>query len=224
MSNSTKLDGTFIVFEGPDYSGKSSQALNLYNYLSNAGLPVKQVQDPYKKGVCGLIKELIMNYPEVSQNTQALLFGAARAELMSNKIIPSLRAGEIVICDRLDLSTRVYQGMEGVDPDFIEDMSMFTNNLIPGGYYEDNQVYPDMTILLDVSPETAKKRREARGVENHFDDRGDDYFNDIRSKYLREYHRLPYDRRMMVDHLMTSMPRKDVNDHIVDELKTRGVI
>jgi len=148
--------GKFITFEGVDGSGKTSQAEILLKTLLNHGIKAKLLREPGGTEFGEKIRKIILETKEIASFTEVLLFFAARNELWTKEIIPSLEAGEYVICDRFYDSTIVYQG-------FFKDSDiekiMLLKNLILG------KAEPDLTFVFDLNPETAIKRVVKRKTE-----------------------------------------------------------
>ena len=101
--------GKFIVFEGPDRGGKSTQALLLAKYLTRAGQKVVQTREPGGDEVAEKIRKILLDPKnKVSPMTELMLYEASRAQHTEQKIIPALEAGYSVICERYTLSTCAY--------------------------------------------------------------------------------------------------------------------
>lgn len=139
----------FITFEGPEGSGKTTQLRLLAATLRAAGCEVVTTREPGGVPVAERLRELVLHgelYPE----TEALLFLAARAEHVRAVIRPALAAGRLVLCDRFHDSTLAYQGYGlGLDVERLRQLCDFS----AGG------LRPDLTLLLDVPPETGLRRR-----------------------------------------------------------------
>src|SRR6185436_12012017 len=97
----------FITFEGPEGSGKSTQARLLYDRLLTRGYPVIPVREPGGTRIGDMIRRIVLDlqHTEMAPTTETLLFSAARAQLVSQKIRPYLEQGGIVLCDRYADST-----------------------------------------------------------------------------------------------------------------------
>jgi dTMP kinase len=102
----------FVTFEGPEGSGKSTQARLLYSYLHARGYPVVLVREPGGTRIGDLIRRIVLDlqHTEMADTTEMLLFSAARAQLVNQVIRPYLDQGGIVLCDRYADSTYAYQG------------------------------------------------------------------------------------------------------------------
>lgn len=133
----------FIVLEGPDGSGKSTQTRLLVESLRAAGKTVVQTREPGGTPAAEAIRNLVLS-PEfngLDSRTEALLFAGARAEHVANVILPALQRGEVVVCDRYIDSSIAYQGIgRDLGVDRIRDLSLWAT----GG------VVPDLTIVLDM--------------------------------------------------------------------------
>jgi dTMP kinase len=149
--------GFFITFEGPEGAGKSTQCARLAADLETAGRDVLLARDP---GGCPLSEELrrLLKHfgtaEDVCPEAELLMFGASRAQLTRQVILPHLAAGGVVVCDRFADSTTVYQGVaRGLDAGFIDAMHTFT---VPR--------WPELTLLLDVDVETTFRRTGQRAA------------------------------------------------------------
>ena len=133
----------FIVLEGPDGSGKSTQTRLLVESLRAAGKTVVQTREPGGTPAAEAIRNLVLSpeFTGLDSRTEALLFAGARAEHVANVILPALERGEVVVCDRYIDSSIAYQGIgRDLGIDRIRDLSLWAT----GG------VVPDLTIVLDM--------------------------------------------------------------------------
>jgi len=150
--------GWFITIEGPEGSGKTTQAERLLADARGAGLPVELVREPGGTAVGERIRDLLLDADPASvpigPRTDALLFNAARAQLVRDVIEPKLAAGWLVLSSRFSDSTLAYQGYgAGLALDDLRSIERFAT----GG------LRPDRTILLDLPAEIGLARK--RGVE-----------------------------------------------------------
>ena len=138
----------FVVFEGIDGAGKTTQARTLFERLKNEGAKVEQVADPGTTKIGTAIRQILLhNDAPISSQAQMLLFSAARAEL-AVYIRERLADNFTVICDRWLLSTLVYQGeINKIDERFILDVFRQTSDLVP-----------DLCFLLDMPSEMSAQR------------------------------------------------------------------
>lgn len=149
----------FITFEGADGSGKSTQAKKLVSHLQNQGREVVLTREPGGTQISERIREILLN-PEhhmMHFTTELLLYAAARRQHLEELIMPSLKQGKIVICDRFADSTVAYQGFGRQIPlDKIEAV----NELAIGEFR------PDLTFVLTVPPEIGLERiKKSRGLD-----------------------------------------------------------
>lgn len=151
--------GLFISFEGPDGAGKTTQARLLAERLSACGLKVVLTREPGGTPIGEEIRKLLLNpsFAEMTVACEALLYGAARAQLVSALIRPALNRGEIVISDRYLDSSLVYQGLAGG-----EDPTMITGI----NFWATGKLLPEVTFLLDLEAEQglARVQKEAPGA------------------------------------------------------------
>ena len=144
----------FITFEGPDGSGKTTQAQLLYEYLQERGYPVFLTREPGGTGIGDQIREVLhsLENTEMLPQTEILLYSASRAQLVGQIIRPHLARGEIVLCDRYADSTLAYQGYgHGLDLQILQVITSFAT----GG------LKPDLTIYLDIDVEEGLRRKLA---------------------------------------------------------------
>lgn len=144
----------FVTFEGPDGSGKTTQAQLLYEYLQERGYPVFLTREPGGTGIGDQIREVLhsLENTEMLPQTEILLYSASRAQLVGQIIRPRLARGEIVLCDRYADSTLAYQGYgHGLDLQVLHVITTFAT----GG------LKPDLTIYLDIDVEEGLRRRLA---------------------------------------------------------------
>ena len=152
----------FITFEGPEGSGKSTQLPELARYLESLNLPVVKTREPGGTEIGDQIREVLVSLDntDLHPRTEILLFLAARAQLVEELIIPSLRQNKIILCDRYGDSTLAYQGYgHGLDLETLRAMLEFAT----GG------LKPDLTILLDIDVLTGLKRKKVKEEWNRLD-------------------------------------------------------
>ncbi len=175
-----KLAGTFIVFDGPDGCGKSTQINMLAEHLRSLGGQVEVVADPGSTPMGEKIRELLLLRREVPLGAmcEMMLFMASRAELVDERVRPALAQGKIVLCDRFISSTVAYQGALGVDVRTIIEVA----NVAVGG------VWPDITVILDLPSQQGldrtTKRREGTDVEaDRMETRTLEYHQAVRERF-----------------------------------------
>ncbi len=163
----------FIVFEGGDGSGKSTQARSLLRRLRRRGAKVLRTHEPGGTLLGQSLRRLLKSGETMTPISELLLFEAARAQLVQQVIRPFLEQGGVVIADRFTSSTVAYQGYgRGLDRELIERL----NREATGG------LEPDLTVLLDLPVETALARIGG-GNEDTFDDAPVDFHRKIRRGY-----------------------------------------
>ncbi len=155
----------FVTFEGPEGSGKSTQARMLYGHLHSRGYPVILVREPGGTRIGDLIRRIVLDlqHTEMAATTEMLLFSAARAQLVSQVIRPYLDQGGIVLCDRYADSTYAYQGY-GLGHD-LEELRSITA-VATGG------LLPDLTMYLDLTADEGLERKRRKRQETAEQQRG----------------------------------------------------
>ena len=145
------LAGRFVVFEGPDGSGKSTQFRRFSRACQDAGLTVCEVREPGGTYVGERIRAVLLDHAdeEICLVTEMLLYMASRAQLVEARIRPALARGELVLADRYVASTLAYQGAAGGLP--LEDIRAVAQ-VATGG------LTPDLTVIFDVDQATAASR------------------------------------------------------------------
>ena len=149
------VQGKFITFEGGEGCGKSTQVKRLKAALEAAGIEVLLTREPGGTVLSEEIRRLIKDQDDdpPCDRSELLLFLAARAQLVREVIRPALAAGKWVVSDRFSDSTKAYQGYgRGLPLDVIAAVNDFACE----------GLRPDLTVLLDVSPETARARMRRR--------------------------------------------------------------
>jgi dTMP kinase len=149
------LKGFFFCFEGGEGSGKSTQAKRLFAWLESQGIPALLTREPGGTLLGKRIRELLLNPSEgpVSDRAELLLYQADRAHHVATHILPALKAGKVVLCDRYVDSSVVYQGIcRGLGKAQTEALNRFST----GG------LKPDCVVLLDIPAEAGMARVRAR--------------------------------------------------------------
>ena len=165
--------GLFITFEGPEGSGKSTQARLLAEWLEQRGVDVVFTREPGGTPIGDHIRQVLLSpeHTDMTPEAEVLLFSASRAQLVREVIRPHLERGGVVVCDRFADSTYAYQGYgRGLDMEMLRVITDFAT----GG------LVPDMTFLLDVPVEEGLARKQ--------NGEGEDDWNRMEQEML-EYHR-----------------------------------
>jgi dTMP kinase len=171
------INGAFITFEGIDGSGKSTQARRLAEALRAEGRDVVLTREPGGSAGAEEIRKLVLegDPDRWSAETEILLFTAARRDHLERTILPALAKGQVVICDRFADSTRMYQGLSRGDLRNVVDQ---LHSLMIGRE-------PDLTILIDMDPDTGLSRALGRqGTEERFEDFGPELQRQMRAGFL----------------------------------------
>ncbi len=171
-----KLSGKFIVLDGPDGCGKSTQAKLLAQWLQEQGVPTEMFRDPGGTTIGEKIRRILLNPEHIVMSTpmEVLLYMAARAQLWAEKIAPALKSNKCVILDRWLSSTCAYQGYAG---EFgMEKIIKIATDCL-------ERVWPDLTIVLDVDLETAAQRLNRKL--DRMEAKGEGYHQRVREGFLK---------------------------------------
>ena len=194
VKKTNKNKGIFITFEGGEGSGKSTQIQKLKNnilgFISDVEIVISR--EPGGTEVAEQIKNILVNgaADKLSVRAETLLMIAARAEHIDRVILPAIKRGAIVLCDRFKDSSTVYQGIANNIPNReIDKIHAFALK----------NCEPDLTILLDVPAEIGIKRALDRNENNQrFERKGDFFHKKIRDGYLKIASSYP-DRIKIID-------------------------
>ena len=190
----------FIVFEGGDGSGKSTQARNLSQRLRRRSIPVLLTREPGGTPSGESIRRLLKGQRSFRPMSELLLFEAARAQLVESVIRPGLDGGTTTICDRYTASTVAYQGHgRGLDLALIQQL----NEMATGG------LVPDLTVLLDLSPLVGLSRRGTAGSDP-FESAPQEFQSKVREGYLAQAEEAP-ERWLVLD---GSRPQSELSREI----------
>lgn len=178
------MNGLFITFEGPDGSGKSTQIQKLSDYLKERGISHVKTREPGGTIISDKIRELLLSpdYSEMANETEVLLYAASRAQHVREKIVPALKEGKVVLCDRFVDASIAYQayGLK-LDVDKIIEINRFAT----GG------LAPHRSYLLDLSPEKARQRLLERNDLDRIELKQTDYHERVRSAFFTIYNENP---------------------------------
>ncbi len=170
-----KLKGKFIVLDGPDGCGKSTQAKRLVQWLQEQSVPTNCFRDPGDTTIGEKIREILLSpeHEAMDTRTELLLYMASRAQLWAERIAPALQENRCIVLDRWLSSTCAYQGHAGgFGMDKV--IKIATDCL--------ERVWPDLTIVLDVDIKTASKRLN-RPLDR-MEAKGDGYHQKVREGFL----------------------------------------
>ena len=188
------MAGLFITFEGTEGCGKSTQINALAASLQQTGKTVLQTREPGGTPLGEAIRNLLQHDTVgngMTPEAELLLFTASRAQLTRERIQPALAEGQIVLCDRFMDSTTVYQGVARQ----IESATVAQINRFAVG-----NVRPDLTILIDIEPQTGMARVRSRSNDqlDRMERETIEFFQAVREGYLRLAESEP-DRFLVVD-------------------------
>jgi dTMP kinase len=173
-----RLSGRFIVFEGPDGSGKSTQFRRFSAACQRGGVRVCEVREPGGTYVGERIRAVLLDHAEeeICLTAEMLLYMASRAQLVESRVRPALARGELVLADRYVSSTLAYQGAAGGMPlDEIRAVAAVAT----GG------LKPDLTVIFDVDQATAATRLSP--LLDRMEARGREYHERVREGYLAQW-------------------------------------
>ena len=168
--------GKFITFEGPDGSGKTAQLDILAEEFLQAGYPILRTREPGGTPIGDQIRATLLDLKNTAMidRTEALLYQAARAQLVDEVIKPHLVEGGIVISDRYADSTLAYQGFGH------QNTVASLEGII---HYATGGLIPDLTFLLDLAPEVGLQRRLGAGGVNRLDSYDIEFHKRVRAGY-----------------------------------------
>lgn len=216
----TDTTGYFVVFEGGDGSGKSTQVQALCQWLESEGRETVRTREPGGTELAERIRGLLLDpeQPPVDPVTEALLFAAARSSHVRSVIAPALRRGAVVVSDRFIDSSLAYQG---VGRDLGEAWVESINERAVDG------VLPDLTVVLDLPVEEARRRRELResaaaSTADRIEAEGEAFQQRLRDVFLRRAHTSP-ERYLVLD---ARQPQEKLTQTVIERLRhdlsTRG--
>ncbi len=206
-------NGLLISFEGSEGSGKTTQISLLSDKLGDAGYDVLVTREPGGTDLGEEIRHLLKHSKNGSgmvPEAELLLFAAARAQLVREKILPALDEGKIIICDRFLDSTTVYQG---VARELSKEPVTVINRFAVGNFM------PDWTIILDVPAEVGLERirHRASDIPDRMESENIEFYRAVREGYLILAKSLP-DRYSVYD---GTQPKELIEDEIWEETQER---
>ncbi len=140
-----KLRGKFVVLDGPDGAGKSTQHKRLDKELTETGIETLSCRDPGGTTIGDRIRAVLLDHDlaDMDVSCETLLFMASRAQLLAEIVKPALAENKTVLCDRFVTSTCAYQGAAGYDPKRVIELARFALS----------DCWPTVTIVIDVDVE-----------------------------------------------------------------------
>ena len=207
------MKGTFITFEGCEGVGKSRQLQLLKDHLDAKGVKYCAVREPGGTVISEKIRDIILDGKNVSltDECEALLYAAARAQLIKEVIAPKLSAGELVICDRYVDSSLAYQGYaRGLGCEFIEKINSFAIE----------NYTPDYTVFLDLPPEKAFLRKGGVDKNDRLELSGMEFHQRVYKGY-KELAEKNKDRFIVID---AGGEKMETHAKIIAARQSKGVI
>lgn len=204
--------GYFVTLEGGEGSGKSTQLKLLEDYLDKGGYDIIYTREPGGTPISEEIRKILLGGKnvEMSDETEALLFAAARAQHIKEKILPAIAEGKTVVCDRYVHSSLVYQGYARGLGEFVEKVNS----------YALENCMPDVTIFLDITPERAFARKGGADADDRLEQSGIDFHRRVYDGYVRMAEKFP-------DHFVRVNADRGIDEvfaEILDTLRQKGVI
>ena len=200
----------FIVFEGCEGVGKSTQLRFLREYLESTGQDAVFTREPGGTPLAESIRQMILT-EKMSAETEAALFAAARCDHIDNLILPTLRAGKLVVCDRYIDSSFAYQAYaRGLGEEFVSKVND----------YALTHCMPEAVVFLDMNPLSSWRRQNGKMVEN---DRIEKEADEFHLAVFQGYKKLAEKNDRFLS-IQTDVDKKVTAGRIVDALRKRGVI
>jgi dTMP kinase len=201
--------GLFIVFEGGDGAGKSTQVALLRDALCREGRQVTVTRQPGGTPLGQQIRDLVLHGEHVSPRAEALLFAADKAHHVETLIRPALQRGDVVISDRYTDSSVAYQGAgRALGAQEVHDLNMWA--------VED--LVPDLTVVVDISAEEGRRRRG--DVHDRLESEEDTFHEAIRQHFLAMARGNPQ-RYVVVD---GTQPPEQIHAEVMGRLERLGLV
>ncbi|HLS53398.1 MAG TPA: dTMP kinase [Tissierellaceae bacterium] len=172
------MGGLFIALEGPDGSGKSTILELIGDYLEKKGIEYIKTREPGGTPIGEEIRDIILDEKNVNMGaeTEALLYAASRSQHIHEKIIPALKEGKLVLCDRFVLSSLAYQGIgRGLGIERVKSINDFA---LRG-------IYPDLILFFHIDPEVSLKRKTEKLGGDRLEQEGNDFHKKVYDGYMK---------------------------------------
>ena len=202
------MKGYFITLEGPDGSGKSTVAEIICDKLKADGYEVVHTREPGGIAISEDIRNIILDPKNTMMDakTEALLYAASRRQHLVEKVLPAVKQGKIVICERFVDSSLAYQGFgRRIGMDEVLSINLFAID----------NTYPDMTIYLDVDEQVGLDRLKDRAFKDRLDQESIDFHHRVKQGYKEVLNRFK-DRISIID---ASQPLDNVVDDTYNLIK-----
>jgi len=208
------LKGRFIVFDGPDGSGKSTQFRRFAQFCRTNALDVCEVREPGGTSIGEQIRQILLDPDnhDMALRCEMMLYMASRAQLIEQTVRPALARGELVLADRFISSTLAYQGTAGgLSPKEILDVG----RVAIGSPDASGSGWPDLTVVFDVSAEVAATRLNP--LLDRMEQKGTDFHRRVREGFLDQARAHP-DQYLVID---ASVDEQAVFEALARELAER---
>ena len=202
------MKGKFITFEGCEGSGKSTHVTLFREYLDKNGIDYVFLREPGGTEISEKIRKIILDIEnkEMTDQAEALLYAAARAQLIGEKILPAINSGKLVVVDRYVDSSFAYQAYaRGLGIDFVKKINSFAIE----------NCMPDCTVLLDISPRVAIERKGGADKDDRLELSGIEFHERVYNGYLKLIESEP-NRFVVIDPTGT---KQETHEKIVNALK-----
>jgi dTMP kinase len=197
-----------VTFEGIDGCGKTTQLRRAKDALEKKNIPCLVTREPGGTVIGEKIRGIILSpeHEAMCGPCEALLYLAARAQIVSETVLPALRSGKVVLCDRFSDATFAYQGNgRKLDMTILERMNDFAAS----------GAVPSLTFLFDISVECSRKRLAASGkAADRLEGSGAAFYEDVRQGYLALARRFP--KRIVV--LSGEKPVEELSDIVGEKI------
>jgi len=184
-----RLAGRFIVFDGPDGSGKTTQFRRMVELAQHADLPVCEVREPGGTPIGEQIRDVLLDPEnrEMDLRCEMLLYMASRAQLIAQQIAPAMRDSKLVLADRFISSTLAYQGTAG---------GLDTDQILSVGRFALGDCWPDLVVIFDVDEQTAAGRLNP--LLDRMEQKGREFHRTVRRGFLDQARDNP-DQYLLID-------------------------
>ncbi len=201
------LRGRFLVFDGPDGSGKSTQFRRFSEAARAAGVPVVETREPGGTDIGEKIREVLLDPRNSAMTLRAemLLYMASRAQLFEQVIRPAMANGALVLADRFTSSTLAYQGTAG---------GLEEAEILAVGQVATGNRWPDLTVVFDV--DTAVAMRRLSPLLDRMEQKGVEFHARVRKGFLDQVRRWP-ERYRVVD---STVAPDDVTDALMHTVRS----
>ena len=184
------LNGIFITIEGPDGAGKSTQIDKLSKYFKEKGYDIILTREPGGTHISEKIRDIILDNDntEMTYIAEALLYASSRAQHVHEKILPALKDGKVIICDRFVHSSLVYQGIgRNLGIEKIREINDFA---IQG-------VKPNLTLFFKIDPEVSLNRKTKDGKGDRLEQENIDFHKSVYNGYLKLIDMYPHEFKVI---------------------------